>query len=205
MHRVALTETGDNLAESLQETDTSEHEFYPEGLFSPNNPGAWTLADDIIVMLEGPTIVVAVSSAYQHQLNAVIEAVSALGHARAPIALAFRTLCQLSLVDCAYNVLAAIEEAVDVFGALADPVRLQILRATLESPRQAGELSRITGRPKPSLYYHMGKLQEEGLVYSLGHGQGYVADGEFIAGILQGLTEYFLPGGIDGDVADQSG
>jgi DNA-binding transcriptional ArsR family regulator len=206
MHRVGLTEQGEEIANELsQRQDVDECEFYPEGQFKPNTPGVWTLADDILMMLDGPTTVFAKTTLYRDQLSSVIEAMSAFGHARALIARTFRSLCRLNLVDCVHNEMTTLEDAGDVLAALAEPVRLQIIKATLTEPQGAADIRRLTGKPAPSVYYHIGKLQDIGAVYSLGHGHGYVTDAEYVTDIIRALLDLLSTGGDDGDTStDQS-
>lgn len=51
-----------------------------------------------------------------------------------------------------------------VHRALADPVRIRLLHALVQSPRSAKELSAEVGLPPDRLYYHLRQLEQAGIV-----------------------------------------
>jgi DNA-binding transcriptional ArsR family regulator len=51
-----------------------------------------------------------------------------------------------------------------VHKALADPLRIRLLQWLAEAPRSARQLAECAGLPADRLYYHLGQLQEAGLV-----------------------------------------
>lgn len=51
-----------------------------------------------------------------------------------------------------------------VHKALADPLRLQLLEWLMERPRSARELAGCVGLPTDRLYYHLGQLEQAGLI-----------------------------------------
>lgn len=51
-----------------------------------------------------------------------------------------------------------------VHKALADPLRVRLLEALWEIPRSARELAECTEMPADRLYYHLGQLEDAGLV-----------------------------------------
>lgn len=200
MHKVSLTEAGKALAAERANLNIDDIEMYPEGVSDAGLEDTWTVADDMLILLDGPANVLAVSPEYKHQREAVLSAMANF-HPRALIANGFRALCKAGLADCVYNTITAIEESSTVFEALSHPVRLQILRLCLYKPLTASELKREIGREVPSIYHHTSKLQEADLLYSLGHGEGFVTDGEMLASILKALIEFFYPGGDDDDIS----
>jgi DNA-binding transcriptional ArsR family regulator len=48
--------------------------------------------------------------------------------------------------------------------ALADPLRIRLLEWLFEAPRSARELAYCAGLPADRLYYHLGQLQQAGLI-----------------------------------------
>lgn len=48
--------------------------------------------------------------------------------------------------------------------ALADPLRIRLLEWLMERPRSARELAGCAGLPADRLYYHLGQLEQAGLV-----------------------------------------
>lgn len=188
--KVGLTEQGEKLAEHRQGLVTTGYEVYPEGRYEAGLDEIWTVGDDILVMLNGPMAVDSQSDKFRHQQEAVIQAMELI-HPRAHAAAAFRIVCQQGLVDCVFNVLDAQEEAAEVFEALSDVTRLQMLRLLFEQPLRASDLSRVMEKTSATIYYHLGKLKDAQLVYSVGHGIGYAADSEYIVDILMGIVEFF--------------
>jgi DNA-binding transcriptional ArsR family regulator len=51
-----------------------------------------------------------------------------------------------------------------VHKALADPLRLQLVDWLMERPRSARELADCVGLPADRLYYHLGQLEQAGLI-----------------------------------------
>jgi DNA-binding transcriptional ArsR family regulator len=51
-----------------------------------------------------------------------------------------------------------------VHKALADPLRIRVLEWLAESPRSARELADCVGLPADRLYYHLGQLEQAGLI-----------------------------------------
>jgi len=51
-----------------------------------------------------------------------------------------------------------------VHKALADPLRIRLLEAMWEMPRSARELADFIGLPVDRLYYHLGRLEQAGLI-----------------------------------------
>jgi DNA-binding transcriptional ArsR family regulator len=51
-----------------------------------------------------------------------------------------------------------------VHKALADPLRIRLLEWLAEAPRSARELADCTGLPADRLYYHLGQLEQAGLI-----------------------------------------
>jgi DNA-binding transcriptional ArsR family regulator len=52
----------------------------------------------------------------------------------------------------------------EVHKALADPLRIQLLEWLAEAPRSARELAACVGLPADRLYYHLGQLEQAGLI-----------------------------------------
>jgi len=48
--------------------------------------------------------------------------------------------------------------------ALADPLRIRLLEWLFEAPRSARQLAGCAGLPADRLYYHLGQLQQAGLI-----------------------------------------
>ena len=51
-----------------------------------------------------------------------------------------------------------------VHKALADPLRIRLLEWLFEAPRSAGQLAGCAGLPADRLYYHLGQLEQAGLI-----------------------------------------
>jgi DNA-binding transcriptional ArsR family regulator len=51
-----------------------------------------------------------------------------------------------------------------VHKALADPLRIRLLEWLFEAPRSARQLADCAGLPADRLYYHLGQLQQAGLI-----------------------------------------
>lgn len=52
----------------------------------------------------------------------------------------------------------------EVHKALADPLRIRLLEWLIEAPRSARELAGCAGLPADRLYYHLGQLEQAGLI-----------------------------------------
>ena len=51
-----------------------------------------------------------------------------------------------------------------VHKALADPLRIQLVEWLMQRPRSARELADCAGLPADRLYYHLGQLEQAGLI-----------------------------------------
>src|SRR6516165_73712 len=51
-----------------------------------------------------------------------------------------------------------------VHKALADPLRIRLLEWLFEAPRSARQLANCAGLPADRLYYHLGQLEQAGLI-----------------------------------------
>jgi DNA-binding transcriptional ArsR family regulator len=51
-----------------------------------------------------------------------------------------------------------------VHKALADPLRIRLLEWLIEAPRSARQLADCAGLPADRLYYHLGQLEQAGLI-----------------------------------------
>ena len=51
-----------------------------------------------------------------------------------------------------------------VHKALADPLRIRLVEWLMERPRSARELADCAGLPADRLYYHLGQLEQAGLI-----------------------------------------
>lgn len=56
-----------------------------------------------------------------------------------------------------------------VHKALADPLRLRLVDWLMERPRSARELAGVAGLPADRLYYHLGQLEQAGLIEITGY------------------------------------
>jgi DNA-binding transcriptional ArsR family regulator len=56
-----------------------------------------------------------------------------------------------------------------VHKALADPLRIRLLQWLAEAPRSARELADSAGLPADRLYYHLGQLEQAGLIEVAGY------------------------------------
>lgn len=202
MHKIRLTEAGEALANTRADFDSDDVEMYPEHVFEPGLAGAWTVADDILVLLNGPATIRSDTASFKDQQAALLEAMADF-HPRVLIVEGFKALCREGLVDCIYNMYNVVEDSAEVFDALSNPVRLHILKHCLDDPATAGELKNLVGKSTPAIYHHVTHLRRTNLMYALGHGEGYVTDGEMLASILHNLIEFFYPkGGSDGTNMD---
>src|SRR4051812_17141092 len=51
---------------------------------------------------------------------------------------------------------------------IADPVRVQILEASVMEPRTVKQIARLLGIPATKLYYHINMMEEHGLLRVVG-------------------------------------
>lgn len=66
---------------------------------------------------------------------------------------------------------APIERWAHLYGALADPSRLRIVRLLLESPRYGGELAALLGMSGATISHHIGELSKAGILQHERRGQ----------------------------------
>ncbi len=59
----------------------------------------------------------------------------------------------------------------DIFKAMADPGRRQMLAALCHSPRDAGQLARLVGLAPNAVSFHLKTLRTAGLITSRRHGK----------------------------------
>jgi DNA-binding transcriptional ArsR family regulator len=57
----------------------------------------------------------------------------------------------------------------EVHKALADPLRIRLLEWLTEAPRSARQLAGCAGLPADRLYYHLGQLEQAGLIEVAGY------------------------------------
>ena len=57
----------------------------------------------------------------------------------------------------------------EVHKALADPLRIRLLEWLIEAPRSARQLAGCAGLPADRLYYHLGQLEQAGLIEVAGY------------------------------------
>lgn len=189
MHRVTLSSEGIKFALERQDADTDEMELYPDKLYGPGDAEHWTVADDIMCWLVTSHIrPVAVTESYSDQQKAIVKAASP-PHPRGHVAIAFKEMCQAELVDCEYTFETASTDFVRTFAALGSPLRWAILALAWPEPVSMSALCGHTGRDPGGLYHHLGKLEEAGLLFSLGRGQGYLSDNEFLINVLETVLE----------------
>lgn len=188
MHKVSLSLKGQHFVIERANVDQEKLESYPEGVMLPTET-AWTVSDDIMAVLASHINVIALTDSYPDQLEAVIDALSPM-HGRLEIMLAFRALCKEGYIDCVYNLETSLDDLANIFSALANPVRLQMLQA-FRSPSTVTELKHLTGKEAATLYRHIGKLRELGIIVALGHGEGYVIDDEVVTQAAQTLLTVF--------------
>jgi DNA-binding transcriptional ArsR family regulator len=67
--------------------------------------------------------------------------------------------------------------SVETLKIVADPLRLQILALLRDQPRVAKEIAQAIGAPLKKLYYHLGLLEEHGLIR--------VTDSRVVSGIIE--------------------
>lgn len=189
MHKVCLTSEGVKFARERTAADMSAMELYPDNHYGPGNDKIWTVADDIATLLLTDHIKpVAVDESYGAQLQAVVRVMSAM-QPRAHIASAFKQLCRENLIECDYNLRTASADFAEVFSALGNPIRWTLMSVGYPEPVGIGTLCRETGREPAGLYHHITVLERAGLMFSLGHGQGYLADLEYLRHIVDSVVE----------------
>ncbi|QRP49931.1 helix-turn-helix transcriptional regulator [Amycolatopsis sp. FDAARGOS 1241] len=79
----------------------------------------------------------------------------------------------------------------DVFAALANPARREVLRLLLDGPMAAGDLAERFAMRRPSLSEHLRVLREAGLVTEQRTGRHRVYSLE--AGPLEEVTQWLSP------------
>jgi DNA-binding transcriptional ArsR family regulator len=84
----------------------------------------------------------------------------------------------------------------EVFKALSDPTRREILRILSQGERTAGELAEPFDMTKPSMSHHFAVLKEAGLVRSRREGQQivYSLDTTVVQDVLARLWDLFGSG-----------
>jgi DNA-binding transcriptional ArsR family regulator len=92
----------------------------------------------------------------------------------------------------------------EVFKALSDPTRREILRILSHGERTAGELAEPFDMTKPSMSHHFGVLKEAGLIRSRRDGQQiyYSLDTTVVEDVLTRLWDLF---GTDGRSGSEKG
>jgi DNA-binding transcriptional ArsR family regulator len=88
----------------------------------------------------------------------------------------------------------------EVFKALSDPTRREILRILSRGERTAGELAEPFDMTKPSVSHHFAVLKEAGLVRSRREGQQivYSLDTTVVEDVLTRLWDLFGSGNANG-------
>jgi DNA-binding transcriptional ArsR family regulator len=88
----------------------------------------------------------------------------------------------------------------EVFKALSDPTRREILRILSHGERTAGELAEPFDMTKPSMSHHFAVLKDAGLIRSRREGQQivYSLDSTVVEDVLARLWDLFGTG-RDGD------
>jgi DNA-binding transcriptional ArsR family regulator len=89
----------------------------------------------------------------------------------------------------------------EVFKALSDPTRREILRILSHGERTAGELAEPFDMTKPSMSHHFAVLKDAGLIRSRREGQQivYSLDTTVVEDVLARLWDLFGGTGRDGD------
>ncbi len=80
----------------------------------------------------------------------------------------------------------------DVFAALANPARREVLRLLLDGPMAAGDIAERFDMRRPSLSEHLRVLREAGLVTEQRQGRNrvYTLDAEPLEEVATWLTPY---------------
>jgi DNA-binding transcriptional ArsR family regulator len=80
----------------------------------------------------------------------------------------------------------------DVFAALANPARREVLRILLDGPRAAGEIAERFDMRRPSLSEHLRVLREAGLVRARRQGRNrlYSLEAEPLREVSDWLSPY---------------
>ena len=78
----------------------------------------------------------------------------------------------------------------DVFKALADPTRRQILKLLQEKEMSAGEIAQYFDMTKPSISHHLNVLKSSGLVLDERKGQNIIYSLNIT--VFQDLIRWFL-------------
>lgn len=88
----------------------------------------------------------------------------------------------------------------DVFRALADPTRREILRLLREGPRTSGDIAAHFATAWPTISRHLGVLREAGLILSERQGQQivYELNSTVFAELVEHLLEWLRPADAGG-------
>lgn len=80
----------------------------------------------------------------------------------------------------------------DVFDALANPIRRELLARLREGPRPVKELAEGHGRGRPAISEHLRVLREAGLVHEVQRGRErvYHLDAEPLRAVRDWLSDY---------------
>lgn len=78
----------------------------------------------------------------------------------------------------------------DVFRALADPSRREILRLLRQGPRNSGEIAEHFQSSWPTISRHLGVLRDAGLILGERHGQQIIY--ELNTTVLDDVVEHLM-------------
>lgn len=84
----------------------------------------------------------------------------------------------------------------DVFRAMADPTRREILRLLRDGPRTSGQIAEQFTTSWPTISRHLSMLRDAGLILSQRHGQQveYELNTTVFEDLIQHLLEWTRPG-----------
>lgn len=87
----------------------------------------------------------------------------------------------------------------DVFRALADPTRREILRLLRDGPKTSGQIAERFPTSWPTISRHLAVLRDAGLILSQRHGQqiDYELNTTVFEDVIQYLMEWTRPGPED--------
>lgn len=193
MHKIKLTEAGMAIAVADKARGHDELEMYPEDSPLPGRAGKWTVSDDVLVLLLANEVF-ASSLAFDDQLAAITAAVGPV-HGRNDVRQAFSTLCDLQLVEYEAMPNDHVRMLAEFFAVLGNTDRLLMVFSMIHNVRTMTELKHLIGREASSVYHHIRKLTDVGLVFSLGHGEGYTVNANVMATCLQALVVAIREGG----------
>lgn len=198
MHRILLTESGQAIAdEDKARSDNGELELYPDDDYMPGREGVWTVSDDILIMLNTLTVY---SSTFSLEDQAAAVAIAAGPiHSKPVLRQAFSLLCDLQLVEHEVLPNDHVRMLAEFFDALSHPDRLLMVFAMMHSVQGMSDLKTLIGKEASSVYYHISKLTDAGLVFSLGHGEGYIVNTGVLATCLHALVVTLRKDGDDED------